>query len=53
MSETSTAAPRVDYRTDPTQYRHWTLSVDTGGQDLAQSFARLRTAVREAMVQAG
>ncbi|MDM0067112.1 MULTISPECIES: helix-turn-helix transcriptional regulator [unclassified Variovorax] len=29
------------------------LSVDTGGQDLAQSFARLRTAVREAMVQAG
>ncbi|MDM0035029.1 helix-turn-helix transcriptional regulator [Variovorax sp. J22P271] len=28
------------------------LSVDTGGQDLAQSFARLRTAVREAMAQA-
>ena len=21
-------SPRVDYRTDPTQYRHWTLSVD-------------------------
>jgi len=28
------------------------LSVDTGGQDLAHSFARLRTAVREAMAQA-
>ncbi|MDN8612321.1 helix-turn-helix transcriptional regulator [Variovorax ginsengisoli] len=28
------------------------LNVDTGGQDLAQSFARLRTAVREAMAQA-
>ncbi|MDM0028070.1 helix-turn-helix transcriptional regulator [Variovorax saccharolyticus] len=28
------------------------LSVDTGGQDLAQSFARLRGAVREAMAQA-
>jgi benzoyl-CoA-dihydrodiol lyase len=22
------APPRVDYRTDPSQYRHWTLSVD-------------------------
>ncbi|MDM0021675.1 helix-turn-helix transcriptional regulator [Variovorax saccharolyticus] len=28
------------------------ISVDTGGQDLAQSFARLRGAVREAMAQA-
>jgi XRE family aerobic/anaerobic benzoate catabolism transcriptional regulator len=28
------------------------ISVDTGGQDLAHSFARLRTAVREAMVRA-
>ena len=28
MTDTATAAPRVDYRTDPTQYRHWTLSVE-------------------------
>ena len=28
MTETATAAPRVDYRTDPSQYRHWTLSVE-------------------------
>ena len=27
MAET-TSSPRVDYRTDPSQYRHWTLSVD-------------------------
>ena len=27
MAET-TASPRVDYRTDPSQYRHWQLSVD-------------------------
>lgn len=24
----TTAAPRVDYRTDPSQYRHWTLSTE-------------------------
>ncbi len=24
----ATATPHVDYRTDPTQYRHWTLSTD-------------------------
>ncbi|WP_321958071.1 2,3-epoxybenzoyl-CoA dihydrolase [Paraburkholderia bannensis] len=32
--------PRVDYRTDPSQYRHWTLSVDgpvaTLGLDIAE-----------------
>ncbi len=27
MIET-TSSPRVDYRTDPSQYRHWTLGVD-------------------------
>ena len=25
---TQTAAPRVDYRTDPTQYKHWKLSTE-------------------------
>jgi benzoyl-CoA-dihydrodiol lyase len=25
---TTPAPTRVDYRTDPTQYRHWTLAVD-------------------------
>ncbi|MEJ8847953.1 2,3-epoxybenzoyl-CoA dihydrolase [Variovorax rhizosphaerae] len=28
MTETATAPASVDYRTDPTQYRHWKLSVD-------------------------
>jgi len=28
MTDTAAIAPRVDYRTDPTQYRHWTLSVE-------------------------
>jgi len=28
MADTLTQAPRVDYRTDPTQYRHWKLSVE-------------------------
>ena len=28
MTDTAAVAPRVDYRTDPTQYRHWTLSVE-------------------------
>ncbi|CAN5564193.1 2,3-epoxybenzoyl-CoA dihydrolase [soil metagenome] len=28
MTETATAPAAVDYRTDPTKYRHWTLSVD-------------------------
>ncbi|MEP6723854.1 MAG: benzoyl-CoA-dihydrodiol lyase, partial [Variovorax sp.] len=28
MTEIATAPASVDYRTDPTQYRHWKLSVD-------------------------
>ena len=28
MTEFTQAPARVDYRTDPTQYRHWTLKVD-------------------------
>ena len=28
MTESTQAPARVDYRTDPTQYRHWTLAVD-------------------------
>ncbi len=28
MTEIATAPATVDYRTDPTKYRHWTLSVD-------------------------
>ncbi len=28
MTETASVPAVVDYRTDPTQYRHWTLSVD-------------------------
>ena len=28
MSTTDAASPRVDYRTDPTRYRHWKLGVD-------------------------
>ena len=28
MTESTQAPARVDYRTDPTQYRHWTLKVD-------------------------
>ena len=28
MTESTQALARVDYRTDPTQYRHWTLAVD-------------------------
>ncbi|MEJ8853409.1 2,3-epoxybenzoyl-CoA dihydrolase [Variovorax robiniae] len=28
MTETATVPASVDYRTDPTQYRHWKLSVD-------------------------
>ncbi|MDM0014313.1 2,3-epoxybenzoyl-CoA dihydrolase [Variovorax sp. J22P168] len=28
MSDPSTPAPRVDYRTEPGQYRHWSLSVE-------------------------
>ena len=28
MTETTQAPARVDYRTDPTQYRHWNLAVD-------------------------
>jgi len=28
MTNTASATAVVDYRTDPTQYRHWTLSVD-------------------------
>ena len=28
MTESTQAPARVDYRTDPTQYRHWTLAVE-------------------------
>ena len=28
MTETAAHPARVDYRTDPTQYRHWKLSVE-------------------------
>src|SRR3954469_9005712 len=28
MAETAAHPARVDYRTDPTQYRHWKLSVE-------------------------
>lgn len=28
MSDTPISAPRVDYRTEPGQYRHWSLSTD-------------------------
>jgi benzoyl-CoA-dihydrodiol lyase len=28
MTETTSQAPRVDYRTQPSQYRHWNLSVE-------------------------
>ena len=28
MSDTPSTAPRVDYRTEPGQYRHWSLSTD-------------------------
>ncbi|MBU1359472.1 MAG: 2,3-epoxybenzoyl-CoA dihydrolase [Gammaproteobacteria bacterium] len=28
MTESAATSPRVDYRTDPTQYRHWKLSVE-------------------------
>ena len=30
MADTAppTSAPRVDYRTDPSQYRHWKLATD-------------------------
>jgi benzoyl-CoA-dihydrodiol lyase len=28
MTETAVAAPRVDYRTEPSAYRHWKLHVD-------------------------
>ena len=28
MTETTQTPARVDYRTDPTQYRHWNLAVD-------------------------
>ena len=28
MTETAAAAPRVDYRTEPSAYRHWKLHVD-------------------------
>ncbi len=38
MAET-TASPRVDYRTDPSQYRHWKLSVDGATARLALDIA--------------
>ena len=28
MADLTHVPERVDYRTDPTQYRHWTLSVE-------------------------
>ena len=28
MADLTHAPERIDYRTDPTQYRHWTLSVE-------------------------
>ncbi|MFW7348396.1 MAG: 2,3-epoxybenzoyl-CoA dihydrolase [Pigmentiphaga sp.] len=34
-----TTSPRVDYRTDPTQYRHWKLSVDGTTARLALDIA--------------
>src|SRR6201998_3053521 len=39
MAETAAHPARVDYRTDPTQYRHWKLSVEGSGARLSLDIA--------------
>ena len=38
MSETNTTAPRVDYQTDPSRYRHWKLAFDGAIATLGADF---------------
>ena len=48
MSTAETAVAPVDYRTDPSQYKHWKLSfngpVATLGIDIAKNVFQLRSA---------
>ena len=39
MTDTAAHPARVDYRTDPTQYRHWKLSVEGAVARLALDIA--------------